>query len=687
MKSNKPPRKKIHRALAGAAVLCFVSFAATSFAVGTRRIELRSAEELKGGDLKGVAIDSAGRIRPGFNLGGINLPEGSSTVWSALQLDDGSVLLGTGNEGKLFSGAAGQVKLVGETGALAITSLVKGWGGDVYMATLPDGEIWQYTGGKLSKFVALKDVQHVWGLAFDAKANVLYAATGPDGKLFRVDKAGNAQVYFDAEEQHLMSVALHEGKVFAGASDKAKLYEVTAPGRARVFYDFGRTEVRSVVAGKDGDLFAIANEIKAGSYTPDRKPKAAAAPVSRPAATKGKGTLYRFSKDGTPEQLLDDGSEHFVSLAVDVEGRPYVGTGAEGRIYTVDENHNSVLVADTEERQVGALVLGKGKQYVATSDPPMFREIRGVGGADAVWTSKVLDLGLRARFGRVTWSSDGKVEVSTRSGNSNEPDDTWSAWSNPMLAPAVATSPPARFLQVRARFNQDKKAVLSDLTIPFVTDNLRAVITSVDAGNTGGGSVTDGSGGVQSSGGPVDGSPGDKVNIKWDVDNPDKDELRYRLEYRLVGTTHWYPMLEPNEVLTKASYTWETGDLPEGQYRVRVFASDELSNPPGSVTRHQLESEVVLVDNTAPTIRGLAVAGRVVRGVAVDGVGPIQRIEVSEAGSGIWVPFHPKDGIFDEQSEDFEIDASSISPRGRAMLILRVFDQANNSVVRHVTLK
>ena len=39
-----------------------------------------------------------------------------------------------------------------------------------------------------------------------------------------------------------------------------------------------------------------------------------------------------------------------------------VGTGVEGRVYTVDENHTSMLVADIDGRQVGALSLsGKRK--------------------------------------------------------------------------------------------------------------------------------------------------------------------------------------------------------------------------------------------------------------------------------------------------------------------------------------
>ena len=65
----------------------------------------------------------------------------------------------------------------------------------------------------------------------------MFAATGPEGKLFRIGADGNAQVYFDAEEQHLMSVAVAPGVVYAGASDKAKLYAISGPGRANASCD------------------------------------------------------------------------------------------------------------------------------------------------------------------------------------------------------------------------------------------------------------------------------------------------------------------------------------------------------------------------------------------------------------------------------------------------------------------
>ena len=61
-----------------------------------------------------------------------------------------------------------------------------------------------------------------------------------------------------------------------------------------------------------------------------------------------------------------------------------------------------------------------------------------------------------------------------------------------------------------------------------MTDNLRAVVSDVSA------RARSSEDGVKPSGGPVSKKPDPKLSITWKVDNPDKDDMRYRLKYRLV---------------------------------------------------------------------------------------------------------------------------------------------------------
>jgi hypothetical protein len=192
--------------------------------------------------------------------------------------------------------------------------------------------------------------------------------------------------------------------------------------------------------------------------------------------------------------------------------------------------------------------------------------------------------------------------------------------------------------------------------------------------------------GPQKSGEPLDKEPKPQIKVSFKVDNPDEDELRYYVDYQPLGSRQWFSALEPGEVLTRAELKWETSSLPEGRYRLRVTATDELSNPPARVRRHSLLSRVVLVDNTAPRLQGLKAEGGRVSGTAVDGLGPIRRLEAQIAGRQEWIPIEPKDGVFDEAREAFSVDLTEVLPAGAAMITLRAFDTAGNSGVAHLTL-
>ena len=679
------------RPLAPAALFALATLASIpAHAVGTRTFQLDSLDDFKGGDFSGTSVDSNGNLRAGLSLGSIPIADPQS-VWSNVVLSDGAVLLGTGNDGKVYKVANGQVSVAATTGQMAASAMVTAWNGDVIVGTFPEGKIFKIPGGKgdgkeAAKLVDLEGAEDVWSLAYDEKAKVVYAATGPEGKIFRIDAQGKAQVYFDSDEPHIWSLALDgKGALYAGSSGKALLYKIEAPSKATIVHDFDADDVRSLAIGGDGSLYAIANKYSDAWAPPKRNKTGLSGPTGSKPGKPGKGTLVRFGKDGVPEKMLEDGDTHYVTLTIGDDGNPYVGTGAEGRVYTVDANHLSRLVADTEERQVGALVMSGKKKFVATSDPVAFHEVKGVGGADAVWTSKVLDAGLRATFGRLSWRADGVAELETRTGATEVPDNPWSKWSSALTTPGDVSSPPGRYVQMRARFGKDAKAVVREVVLSFVTDNARAIVTSIDATakNQPRGPLKTG---VQASGSDVPKAT-PTIAISWKTDNPDQDELRYRLFYRLDSETTWRSLLKPAEKLMKASYDWDVSALPEGVYRIKVEASDEMANPPDKVTTHSLESASVVVDTTAPVFKALAISGRKLSGQIVDGIGPVARIEVSIAGSDEWRPLAPKDGVFDEADETFEADVGALVPAGSHLLAVRAYDIAGNVVIRDVEAK
>ncbi len=671
-------------------------------AVGTRVFDLDTLEEFSGGDLEGVSVGSDGVVRAGFKLGNVRIPD-ATTIFAALPRPDGSVLLGTSPNGKLIKVAGDQASVVAETHATGVTSLVEDAHGTVYAATFPDAKIFKLSPqGKLDLFVTLPDSTYVWALAFDKTKTNLYAAVGLDqGRIFRVNTAGQAEVMFRTDEPHLVSLAVApNGDILAGSSGKGLLYRVTGPGRATVMYDFPGEEVKAIATAADGTIWAIANEYAEPPEVPRRTSAAQRLPAGpaqiSPRPKPGKGQLWRFDPQGRPEKMMAHSEFHYMALALDDAGAPYVGTGAEGRVYTVDDAHAVTLLADTDERQITAISLAgfpnRSTAFIASSDGAAFHRILGKGGADALWTSKVFDMGARARFGALSFRATSQIEISTRTGNTQTPDTTWcgdarctKAWSDPMTAPGLVTSPAAHYIQVRARFVRPD-AELREIVLPFITDNLRAVVTEISGQSKS--ALRETKEGLAASGG--EGPKHDSVvHVTWKVDNPDQDALRFRLSYRREGEP-WRDMLREGEIVTKSEYDWETSTLPEGKYRVRVEASDEAANPPDQVLKHTLETSGVLVDNTPPTFTSLAFAraqnqaSRRLTARVVDGVGPITRVDVSIDGHAEWRPLAPVNGVFDSSDEAIDADVSALLPPGTHIVAVRAFDAAGNFVVREI---
>ncbi len=673
-------------AIVAAVVSLSLAVVSDATAVGARTFVLDTLEKLSGGDLSGVAVSSDGSVRAGLTLSNVPIPDAGAS-FSALALTDGSMLVGTSPQGRIYKLVGETLSLFAETGALAVTSMVQAKNGAVFAATIPDGKVFKLVAGKAELFTTLPEASHVWALVLNRQNAGLFAATGPGGKVFRIEPTGANSVYYRTSESHLVSLAIAEnGDLLAGSSGTGNLYRISGPGRATVLATLPGEEVKSIAVSK-GMIWAIGNEYAEPPEPPKRTSatsRTPAGPASNTHAKAGKGVVYRFDAEGRPERMMKHDDTHYMSLAVDELGRAYVGTGADGRVYTVDDAHVVTLLADTDERQVGALVVAAGGGFVATSDPPVVHRIVGHGGPNAIWTSKVLDTSLRARFGTLTWRATGQLELSTRVGHTAVPDGTWTAWSPPLTSAGALPSATGRFVQVRARWTRDPNTVLSEVTLPFVTENLRPVVTEVSAIPKGAASKEPlAAGTIPPSGGDV-GKHESVVKLSWKVDNPDSDSLRYRVAFKREGQTHWRDLLKPDEVQAKTEMDWDTAALPEGKYRIRVEASDESSNTPEQVQRHARESETVVVDNTPPRIETLEVNGRRLRAHVVDSTSPISQVEIAIDGKLEWRPLGPADGVFDTRDEHVDSEISSLVPPGSHIVVVRAFDAAGNASTRDI---
>lgn len=625
-------------------------------AVSTRSFVLDSSEAFEKGKPTGSAAHSSGKLTRALHAERTAV-EGPPVAYASAVGPDGAIYIATGNEGVVQRVDASGVKPFADTPAALVTSLV--WVEDtLYAGTLPGGRVFPITrDGKLREPITLAGAEHVWALSYALKQRVLYAATGPEGKLFALDLKGHARVVHDDQAEHLLSLGIDaQERIYAGTSDGARLLRIDG-GSASVLYDFPGQELTALDVGPT--FVAIA----ANEFPAPPPPQGDAKDLGALARTKrlkpGKGKVFTLGFDGSVQELDDFEDSHVSAIEVDPEhDAVQVGLGHEGRIVRLTRSGERALWVDVDERQIVALHLRGKSPHFVTSDGVALYRVREPEKAGE-WTSAVLDAKAPARFGELTFRASGTVTIASRSGNTETPDASWSPWSAESSGAAPIKSPPARFLQLRAKLVGTSE--LYALEAYYLPQNLRARVRNVRVKSV----KPEDAGKPHSS----------TLALVWDVDNPDDDKLRHYLYVRREGQSAWLPLLRATELLEQQEYSWETRNYPDGHYRIRVVSTDEAVNPPSYTQESEAISAPVLVDNRAPELE-LAIRGGTLEGRALDALGPVTSLELS-IDSEPFRPFFPQDDLLDTRDERFRVDLSKLAP-GPHTLTVRASDAARN---------
>lgn len=687
----------------------------------TERWDVDSYSDWNEGEGESVLITSDGEIRPGWATDRVAL-EFDST-WSAARAADGSLLLGSDDEGAIYRVAGGKAtKLVSIDGALAIVALAVGTDGMVYAGTMPGGQVWSVDvgGGKASKLVALEDVETVWSLAIGAGDGQLYAGTGPDGKLFRIDpKSGKSKMVFDTEDKRVLSLAAtSDGAVWLGTSDKAMVFRYDPKsGTARAMADFDGNEV-TALAAHEGGVIAAANKFKeettTGAKTADdaakgtkkekrkekgekgTKPKDGEVPGAEPApptnavvprkgARKGTGALFRIEGDGRLEQLHALTSAYYASVAAHGD-RIFAGDGDKGRIYVIAADDSVSTAFDVKERVVAHIVADDTGVAFATADGAALYTARGAAGK-AAYLSDVLDAKTSARYGKLVWHGSGDVKVDTRTGNTSEPGIGWSKWQ-PVAKPVRRggeswgggiVSPPGRYLQFRVTFNGDADAAVRAAAVYHLPANRPTKIEGIEVKPSAGKGLATMAKGAAKPRSPV-------IKISWKVENLDKDATAYTLAVRREGEVMWRPLPIEDGPLTKTEYEWNTETFPDGFYHLRVTAVDGQANTSGRELQTHKTTPLFVVDNNKPELSGLTVRAGKVSVRAVDTMTPIAEASFS-IDDGPWMLVPSDDGLFDDLSELLVFGVPDDLAPGPHTLAIRVADEAGNVGSASVTFR
>jgi hypothetical protein len=297
------------------------------------------------------------------------------------------------------------------------------------------------------------------------------------------------------------------------------------------------------------------------------------------------------------------------------------------------------------------------------------------------YVSSVLDTKSVATWGVVQWNATGDVVLSTRSGNTARPDDSWSPWSDPYTQKQgqPVTSPAARFVQWRAVLTRAPKApspALSSVTLAYLPRNNRPVVAGVTTYPPGvvfqRPFVNDDSAiaGLDQLSIEARRPAGEEPpaapalnrrmfqkglqTITWKAEDEDGDQLVYTVQHRRDSETTWRDLVTN---VPSTIFVWDTTTVTDGRYLVRVQASDGPSNAGTRALVGSREGGPIEVDNAPPAVTVTVSGTGAERRAAVvvrDAQSSIQQVEYAIRG-GEWRQVYPVDGLADSQEERYDI--------------------------------
>jgi sugar lactone lactonase YvrE len=710
---------------------------------------ITQADFLKG-DLENLSVDTRGQLLLGPATELI-YETPSPFLWTVVPAPDGSLYVGTGNDGKVFKvDPQGKGSQVFDAAELEVHAIALAPNGGIFVGTSPDGRIYRVDRNGTATTFFDPEEKYIWAMVTDAKGN-LYAATGEKGVVYRVTPDGKGEAFYKTKATHATSLAIDKsGNLIVGTETPGRVLRVDPSGKGFVLLDTPFQEIRTVKVDDRGVIWVAAANGRAPSGAAPTTP-ADSVPASGGGSTSGgggvtptvsvstevtavvvessspsssgssraatgavKGAIYRIAADGLWDQVWESREDLPYDIAFDSDNRLIVATGDKGKIYRLEGSPaQPLLLARASAQQVTSLYRdSRGRLYFATANPGKISRLSPDRASRGTYQSDVRDAQMVSSWGAISWrgstSGANRIEVSTRSGNTETPDETWSAWSGPYASSgAQITSPKARYLQWRVTLNGPGEGpVLTSITAAYLQRNLRPVVRSITVQPPG--IVFQkpySTGDPDLAGFDNQTTPERKLTqaaqtasqgsglgrrtyqkglqtLQWRADDENDDELTYEVQYRREGDTAWTVLRRD---LNETIFVWDTTTVPNGTYFVRVLASDAPSNADGTALTGELDSSAFDVDNTPPVITGASTrtdgAVTIVTFDVKDDYSTIQKAEYSLDGTE-WKAVFPVDGIADSKSEHYEIRVEGrIGPRG---LTLRAMDAMNNVATAQV---
>jgi hypothetical protein len=710
------------------------------YGISSMRVKQESFKDFVQGDPKSTSISSDGKIIIAPALEKVYDTK-EALIWDQCTGPDGTLYLATGNNGKIFRiSKSGKEELLCDLEELEVYAITVNKEGQVFAGASPGGKIYSIRpdGEPLLFYDTNED--YIWDLLFDEEQN-LYVATGKNGKLLKITPDKKCTTLYDSPAANILSLARDpNGSLYAATEGKAYILKISPDGKVFMLYESDLDEARHIVCDTAGNLYVALNSGKMGLrdmflIAPPVSPEeggavlavtegspSAAPPsprvVEAPPTRKGKSSLVKIDQQGYVREIWAPEESPIHCLYFEPQSSQLLAAaGEKGNLYTVKDNGDFTLVRSLEEKYILSMGSRNGGLALATGSGGVLYQLQFDEAEEGIFLSHAVDAKTAVRWGncfvQAALPTGAQVSLASRSGNSAEPDDTWSEWSKfaqPTNQRVSLASPVARFLQWQVKLQKNKAAtgpVLDFVEIYYTMPNLAPQIKQVKVEKARapekpeikvppepGKESKAPSGGVprarpganeKTVGKSPDSNP-KKVTISWDVSDANADDLEATLYFKGDGETTWKKI---EDEITNTHYTFDTVSIPDGSYRIKVEVTDLLSNPRPLAQTTSMTSELFIVDNTAPELPSFTAREKSPGIITVNATAKDEASIVAAAQYNVdaddWQYLLPEDGIFDAAEEVFTFDTKSLSA-GEHTLSLMVTDDEGNTTVRKVVV-
>ncbi|MFQ5864681.1 MAG: hypothetical protein ACE5IW_05565 [bacterium] len=691
----------------------------------------QSQKEFEKGKPKGVSINSYGEISLAPRIDELFKSE-TPFLWSWAIDSQGNIFVGGGNNGQVLKiDSNGKATVFFESEELQVYALVVDKQNNLYVGTSPQGKVYKIpvNGNSTAENALFFDPEeiYIWSLAVD-KQNNLYVATGEKGKIYKVDQKGHGTVFYESEDSHIRKMVFDKnGNLIIGTSSRGLVVRIDSHGKAFVLYDSPMAEITGLAVDREGNIYAAAVAEARIPSAPRRRPvpqpptaredvdkepeeeNVIELPVQNisaggpPGVGRANSALYRIEVDGTVKNLWNTQTERLYSILLDNNENVVIGTGGRGRLYSMNAAGERTLSTELDEIQITALGKdSKQRIYLCTSNSGKVYRLAAEFSSKGEYISEVIDASVTSRWGSISWEADlyghSELVFYTRSGNTEEPDKSWSPWSkaytNSVGQPI--TSPPARFIQFKALLStKDGKEspLLKKVSLAYLQKNVAPQILEITVHSPGDYfpestnhvdfSSRLGEGDASNQNQVQNQYPGRKTfrkgfrSVSWKTQDDNGDQLSFSIFYKGEDQNSWKSLVENFKGFV---YSWDSELLPDGRYLIKIVAKDDLSNPPAMTLATEKISQPFEVDNTGPEVTDFKVDAHgdetTISFLVVDEMRIVKSVEYG-LNAEDWKLVYPIDGICDSKEERFELKLRTV-PKGGNSLVIKAKDLIGN---------